>query len=566
MAEETLLKNSLTGVVLQAPAYRINNAIITLGDTDDSGKGRHFKSRFIQPGLAGYPGQFGNALIKKENLDKFVRTLRNKPVTINHKDNIGDDDKVGEVLNVWYNPEDGWYWCDGIITDETAINLINDKNWSVSCSYDFTKYDDEGGTENNIPYDIEFLDGEFNHLAIVNNPRYEGANIVFNSKTFNVGNNNFNPNQKRNERGQWVKDDVLIQQKKDKLIPIEVKSEDIPQFATKDDLGNWFKSIFEDLGNITIDDTGIRIDLYGGNADREAFKRRFQQEPNKAVAKAFEEVVTKSIKVDERQKDERHKHNQDIYYNKLKLDKDNYDVNLFIDYLEPNREYRYAGHSTTKIDNEISTRDTQVINHIMLTKVDNSIVNDLIVNFNPNVKEHEVNNDKEQDMALLEELKKLITKVENDKGENMDEKEKVDNEKVDKRKLIDEVGGILKGKVDDEIIRTIIGKMEKASYDDSEASADNKKVKNEAEEDEKKADNKKVKNESEEDKEKVKELKKDEKEDVENRCKNSVDNAKEDYFEKMRKIYNSAIEPSKEEKEYTSRADRLKAAEEYFKV
>lgn len=172
MTEETLLKNSLT----------INNSIITLGDTTDSGKGRHFKSRFIQPGLAGYPGQFGNALIKKENLDKFVYTLRNKPVTINHKDNIGDDDKVGEVLNVWYNPEDGWYWCDGIITDETAINLINDKNWSVSCSYDFTKYDDEGGTENNIPYDIEFLDGEFNHLAIVDNPRYEGANIVFNSK------------------------------------------------------------------------------------------------------------------------------------------------------------------------------------------------------------------------------------------------------------------------------------------------------------------------------------------------------------------------------------------------
>lgn len=38
-------------------------------------------------------------------------------------------------------------------------------------------------TENNIPYDIEFLDGVFTHLAIVNNPRYERANIVFNSKT-----------------------------------------------------------------------------------------------------------------------------------------------------------------------------------------------------------------------------------------------------------------------------------------------------------------------------------------------------------------------------------------------
>ncbi len=164
-------------------------------------------------------------------------------------------------------------------------------------------------------------------------------------------------------------------------------------------------------------------------------------------------------------------------------------------------------------------------------------------------------------------------KVENDKGENMtDEKEKkdgekIDNEKVDKRKLIDEVGGILKGKVDDEIIRTIIGKMEKASYDDSEASADNKKVKNEAEEEkekEKKAENKKVKNEDDE--EKADELKEKEKEDVENKCKNSVENSKTDFFEKMNKIYNSAIEPTKAETEFVSRADRLKAGEEYFKV
>lgn len=45
-------------------------------------------------------------------------------------------------------------------------------------------------TENNIPYDIEFLDGVFTHLAIVDNPRYERANIVFNSKTV-VKNENY---------------------------------------------------------------------------------------------------------------------------------------------------------------------------------------------------------------------------------------------------------------------------------------------------------------------------------------------------------------------------------------
>lgn len=142
-----------------------------------------------------------------------------------------------------------------------------------------------------------------------------------------------------------------------------------------------------------------------------------------------------------------------------------------------------------------------------------------------------------------------------------DEKKKdVDNEKVDKRKLIDEVGGILKGKVDDEIIRTVMKKMEEASYNDSEKSADNKKIKNEEDKKED-VENKKVKNEDEADKDKVAELKEDVKEDVDNKCKNS----KTDFFEEMNKVYNSA-QKQKEETTYISRADRLKAAEEYFKV
>lgn len=108
------------------------------------------------------------------------------PVIINHKsinDDNADDERVGVVSDVWFDEKDGWYWCDGVIWDETAQNLITDQGWSVSCSYDVLKADDDGGSENNIPYDMEFLDGVFTHLALVNNPRYERANIVFNSKT-----------------------------------------------------------------------------------------------------------------------------------------------------------------------------------------------------------------------------------------------------------------------------------------------------------------------------------------------------------------------------------------------
>lgn len=160
-------------------------------------------------------------------------------------------------------------------------------------------------------------------------------------------------------------------------------------------------------------------------------------------------------------------------------------------------------------------------------------------------------------MSLVDKITDLISQVNNEA------------EKTDKRKLIDEVAGMMKSAgCSDEIIRTAIKDMEKESYDESEdGAADNKKVRNEDDEDEKdekdvKNCGKKVKNEDEEDKEKVEEVKEDVKEDVDNKCKNS----KTDFFDKMNKIYNSALKPAKEETEYVSRADRLKAGEDYFKV
>ena len=166
----------------------------------------------------------------------------------------------------------------------------------------------------------------------------------------------------------------------------------------------------------------------------------------------------------------------------------------------------------------------------------------------------QVNNDKEQDMALLEEIKKLITKVENNKEMDME----IENEKVDKRSLIDEVAGIMKSAgCDDEDIRTAIGKMEKIGYDKSEAgTADNKKVKNE---DKKEKDDKEIDNEDAEDEKKVDELKKEEKEDVDNKCKNSKSS-----FDKINEIYNSVKQIS-EEKTYVSRQEKLDNAVEYFK-
>ena len=86
----------------------------------------------------------------------------------------------------------------------------------------------------------------------------------------------------------------------------------------------------------------------------------------------------------------------------------------------------------------------------------------------------------------MEEIKALLKAL--IASNKMDEEKKEDNKKaanedVDKRKLIDEVAGMMKSAgADDELIRTAIAKMEKLGYDKSKANTADNKCKNEEDE------------------------------------------------------------------------------------
>lgn len=157
---------------------KATNAIFLAEIGDD--EGRPFKSRFLQAGLVKY--DFGVCLLKKETIDKFVNTFINQPVIIGHKDDIKKDDVVGYVHNIWFSPEDGWFWCDGKLTDKEAIKKV-EKGFNVSCQYRITEYSNNTDKKlhNGNPYDKEILSGIFEHLAIVENPRYEDAFIAVNA-------------------------------------------------------------------------------------------------------------------------------------------------------------------------------------------------------------------------------------------------------------------------------------------------------------------------------------------------------------------------------------------------
>ena len=466
------------------------------------------------------------------------------PVIIQHTDvteKNADELRCGVIANAQYNELDGWYYVDGIIWDEKAQELIN-KGWSVSCSYDFLAFNDEGGEENNIHYDKEFTQLNFTHLAIVDNPRYERANIVFNSKD--------------EDKGKWV--------------TVKGNHIFIPDGKTLDEVikeKGWGDKENKQSDSEKIDKDFVSKDKQSGSKPKTVDKPNIDKINFANKINGDGPILVKGEKRCETYKDTYKyilERTEKIFENakKERSPLQSFEAGL------RNLNGNYAIRDVLRDKQEQYHKITQQI-----TEYQNSLKEQL--------KDNKTNNSKEQDMAIIDELKKLIFKVENNKeNETM-----VENEKVDKRKLIDEVAGIMKSAgCDDEDIRTAIGKMEKIGYDDSEASADNKKVKNEADEEDKKGDNEedkkeedkkvdneddkkddkkedKVDNESEEDKEKAEDLKEEEKKDIDNKCKNSKE---ESYFDKLNKIYNSAKKIENTSVEYEDKQARLDAGKEYF--
>lgn len=148
--------------------------------------GRKMRVRFIEPGPANY-ADIGTVLISKEALDKFAHTIEGRPIFNEvHKEVSNDDFSSGRADGIMGGnvrfEQDGWFWADAYVWDPATIQNIVQNGYKVSCAYDVKRWSDAGGTYHNIPYNREVLDGEYTHMAIVNNPRYERATIVYNDK------------------------------------------------------------------------------------------------------------------------------------------------------------------------------------------------------------------------------------------------------------------------------------------------------------------------------------------------------------------------------------------------
>lgn len=135
-----------------------------------------FYAKHMETGLAGYENE--TILIDTDNLKSMIPTFVGKPVYVRHQEVDLDtmkDKACGYVTDSFYNELDGWLWVKMLVTDDDGFLAIAN-GWSVSNAYVPTEWG-AGGTHHNCPYDRKIIGGEFTHLAIVPDPRYEEAKI-----------------------------------------------------------------------------------------------------------------------------------------------------------------------------------------------------------------------------------------------------------------------------------------------------------------------------------------------------------------------------------------------------
>ncbi|WP_299074744.1 DUF2213 domain-containing protein [uncultured Paraglaciecola sp.] len=135
-----------------------------------------YYARHMESGIAGYEDE--TILIDADCIKDMVKSFVGKPVYVHHQDvdlkNLKEQSH-GYVVESFYNEADGWFWVKMILTDDIALEAVAN-GWSVSNAYTYDQFSG-GGTYHNCPYDKKILTGEFTHLALVPNPRYEEAAI-----------------------------------------------------------------------------------------------------------------------------------------------------------------------------------------------------------------------------------------------------------------------------------------------------------------------------------------------------------------------------------------------------
>lgn len=123
--------------------------------------------------------------ISENTIKDMNPTFEGRPVVVDH---LQDDFKPsdwkeadGIVVKSFFNEPDGKNWAEFMVTTEEGLRAIA-QGWKLSNAY-FQKSHGPPGEWHGITYHKEVKSGEYEHLAIVRNPRYSES-VIYTPQQF----------------------------------------------------------------------------------------------------------------------------------------------------------------------------------------------------------------------------------------------------------------------------------------------------------------------------------------------------------------------------------------------
>lgn len=118
--------------------------------------------------------------VGEDTIKKMNATFAGKPVYVRHVDAVNletlQEEADGYVIESFFNKSDGKNWAKFLVVSDKGHEAIR-SGWKLSNAY-IPKEMSGGGLWHGVEYVKEVMEGEYEHLAIVPNPRYEESIIL----------------------------------------------------------------------------------------------------------------------------------------------------------------------------------------------------------------------------------------------------------------------------------------------------------------------------------------------------------------------------------------------------
>jgi len=135
-------------------------------------------------------GQPYRIFIGEPTIKNMDPTFEGRPVYVRHVDEVNldklENEMAGVVVRSFFNQCDGKHWVEFMVSSDAGHQAIK-SGWKLSNAYIPKKFAG-GGKWHGVDYAKEVVEGEYEHLALVPNPRYEES-IILTAEEFKAYNN-----------------------------------------------------------------------------------------------------------------------------------------------------------------------------------------------------------------------------------------------------------------------------------------------------------------------------------------------------------------------------------------